>query len=1050
VIRIMRNDRNAGKVDIPKLRVRPDPKPKGEPRLLADGTIEYHPQLGATGTDSFQYDYCGGPSVNSAGQRCQPATVTITVKPRPVPPGIDSVASNPTPPNHEVTVTGTTGTCDPAARLTLDSRPKAAAPVAVTGGQDGAFEAKLKVPPGTFVDPYRLRLRVVCDGKTEVVDRELRVANQPPTPVDDPATTTEGNPVTIDVTANDTDPDGDDGYDTSLKPAKPGRGRLDVKPGKPLVYTPENGFIGVDRFTYRLCEVVDAAGAEDCGTATVTVTVGPRIPVPVDDPDVKTVRDQAVVADVMRNDRDPDPSRLQARQPARPGAKTEQQADGTVRYIPEEGFTGVDTFQYDYCAGSGGATAAQGTCPFATVTVTVNPPKPVPVDDPDETTLRDRPAALDVMENDRDPDPTRLRVLERPAPEGTAVVQPDGSIRYTPAAGAVGDDRFRYDYCGGSAGVTAAQGPCPSATVTVAVTDVPVISSVEPAATPPGKPVKVVGNTGSCNPSGTLGLRGAGVTATATADPDGAFTTTLTVPAGTFPRLYRLELRVDCGGRTQRAEAPLTVTNQAPVPADDLESTTRDQAVKIDVTKSDRDPDDPDGYPTLVLVTRGPDHGSAQEQGESVLYTPAPGFVGTDQFDYSLCDNMLNAANQADCGTATVTINVTDVPAISSVEPGSTPPGRPVLVAGSTGSCERAGTLIFSGATDRPMEVTGDQNGGFAVTLTVPEGTFPNRYRLELVVDCNGQPQRAEAALTVANQAPVAVDDEVSIAPDADTTIDVTRNDHDPDDPDTYQTLVVVTDVPDHGSAQEQGLSVRYTPEPGFVGTDQFEYALCDDVVNATGEADCGRATVAVRVGPPPCAPTGTGDPGLRAEPSRGPGGTMLHITATVDRKLATCQFRLLLGGTTLAPDVTVGDDGSITADRGVPGNATPGPNAMRLATLTALTVDETPFEVLPEPPPPTPSPNWPRRLALSAGALLAGFLARAAFRRWLKPDGERSKHRDVEPPDGLQARPHPRSGETSVAPVADGTHPSSLRLEPHFDPGVQTVDIVEEEEVTR
>jgi hypothetical protein len=670
------------------------------------------------------------------------------------------------------------------------------------------------------------------------------------------------------------------------------------------------------------------------------------------------------------------------------------------------------------------------------VTVTVNTPDPVPVDDPDETTMRDQPAVLDVIGNDRDPDPARLRVLDRPAPEGTAVAQPDGTIRYTPEAGEAGEDRFRYDYCGGSVNVTAARGPCPSATVTVTVTDVPVISSIEPASTPPGKPVQVVGSTGSCNRSGTLELQGAGVAVTVAADQAGAFTTGLIVPAGTFPGPYRLELRVDCRGQLQRADASLTVTNKAPVAADDLDSTTRDQAVRIDVTGNDRDPDDPDGYRTLVLVTRQPDHGSAQEQNLAVDYTPERGFVGADQFEYSLCDDVLNTAGEADCGRATVTVTVTDTPIISSVAPGSTPPGRPVEVVGSTGSCNRSGTLILHGTVDIPMDVAGDENGGFAVALTVPAGTFPGSYRLELRVDCNGLPQLAGAGLTVTNQPPAPVDDQTSTLLYTPVAVEVTANDGDPDDPDGYAAIVLVSDPPSHGTAEAQpDNQVRYTPDKGFSGQDRFRYSLCDDVLNANGTADCGSATVTVRVDPRACVPPAGASSPLHVDPVKGGAGTRLRITATVDRGLVACPLRFLLGGTPLGPDVRVRSDGSISEEREVPGNARPGPGSLRLATLTALTVAETPFEVVPVP---TPAGlSLPLRLLVGVGALLAGALARAAFRRWRL---SRQERRAGELPDDLRAEPHTSPVEVAVEPVHDATRTFTVRLEPHPDPGNQTL----------
>jgi hypothetical protein len=417
---------------------------------------------------------------------------------------------------------------------------------------------------------------------------------------------------------------------------------------------------------------------------------------------------------------------------------------------------------------------------------------------------------------------------------------------------------------------------------------------------------------------------------------------------------------------------------------------------------------------------------------QRVLYTPAGGFVGQDRFGYSLCDDVLNAAGGPDCGAATVSVTVTDMPVISSVTPGSTPPGQPVQVVGNTGSCSRAGTLIFHGPVDLPLAVSADENGHFATALTVPAGTFPLPYRLELRVDCGGQIQLAEATLTVTNLAPVAVDDPAITTPDTPVTIDVVGNDRDPDDPDGYRNLVLVTSPPAHGTAEVQpDQRVLYTPAGGFVGQDRFGYSLCDDVLNAAGGPDCGRATVTVTVSGTACVPVGT--PRLEVTPGKGPGGTRLRITAAVDRRLAACPLRLFLGGTPLDPDVRVGGDGSISADRGVPKDVKPGRSSVRLATLSAQTLAGQPFEVAGGPIP------WPVRLALGAGALLVGALARPAIRRWRATREQRSRRRPTELPD-VRAEPHTRPVEVGVEPVPDGTGTFAVRLQPYVDPGTQTL----------
>jgi hypothetical protein len=1037
-IDVMGNDRNGSKPDIPKLRVKPQPAPRGEPRPQSDGTIEYRPKLGFTGTDTFQYDYCGGPTVVTANERCPAATVTVTVEPLPVDPRIDSVDRNPSPPNREVVVKGTTGTCDKTATLTLDSTPRPARPVPVTGGPDGGFEAKLQIPTGTFVGAYWLQLHVVCVGKPEVVEHELKVANQPPKAADDPATTIMETPVTIDVTGNDADPDGDDGYRTFLDPGTPGHGTAEEQqPGNRIRYRPEARFTGEDRFRYRFCDVVAAAGTRDCGAATVIVTVGEPPPKALDD-SASTMRDRPVRIAVTANDRNPDPAKLHvSRPPALPATAVEQrQPPGSILYTPAKGFTGTDTFQYDYCGGSMVVDAAgRAACTPATVTVIVSRPDPVPVDDPDATTMRDQPVVIDVMGNDRDPDATRLRLKPRPRPSGRPERLPDGRIRYTPGAGRTGTDTFRYDYCGGPVDAAAARRACPFATVTVTVTATPTISSVRPGSSPAGRKVEVTGNTGSCKRAGTLNLQGTGAAVGVNGDRDGGFTTSLTVPPGTFPGEYRLELRVDCGGRVQRAEATLRVTNRAPKAADDADTTTRDHSVTIPVTRNDHDPDDPDGYWNLVLVTSPPAHGTAEVQpDQTILYTPAGGFVGQDRFGYSLCDDMLNAVGAADCGAATVTVTVTDTPVISSVTPGSTPPGQPVQVIGNTGSCSRSGTLILHGPVDLPLAVSADENGRFATGLTVPAGTFPQPYQLELRVDCGGQVRRAEATLTVTNQAPVAVDDPAATIPGTSVTINVTANDRDPDDPDGYGTLVLVSSEPSHGVAEVQPDNrIRYTPAKGFFGQDRFEYSLCDDVLNGAGTADCGSAAVTVTVSGTACVPA-SGTPYLEVEPGKGPGGTRLRITAAVDRRLAACPLRFFLGGTPLGPDVRVGGDGSISADLRVPEKVKRGRSSLRLATMSAQTLAERPFEVVGGPIP------WPVRLALGAGALLVGALARIAFRRWRASRGQRSGRRPAELPDDVRAEPHTRPVEVGVEPVPDGTRTFAVRLQPHADPGTQTL----------
>jgi hypothetical protein len=421
-----------------------------------------------------------------------------------------------------------------------------------------------------------------------------------------------------------------------------------------------------------------------------------------------------------------------------------------------------------------------------------------------------------------------------------------------------------------------------------------------------------------------------------------------------------------------------------------------------------------------------------------------------------------------------------ELPGISSVTPGSTFPGLSVEVRGTTGSCNRSGTLTFQGTPkEASVNVTADERGDFVTGFTVPTGTFPNAYKLALTVDCNGQLQRAEGGLTVINLAPVAVDDAATTTQDTAVAIAVTANDRNPDPNTGYAMLVVEHGSPPHGTIQVQpdGIIV-YTPDEGFLGQDRFQYGLCDNVINAARTADCGIATVTVAVnpatstttptgpsgggasgggspsgGPPttssPCAPS-AGDlrQQLQVTPIKGPGGTKLRITATVDPKLAACPLRLLLGGTRVGRDLSVGSDGSIATQVPVPPDAIPGSSVLRLVTTSGQVLDQTSFEILP-----TLLRRWwerdPYRLLLGVGALLGGALARAALRRLRRLLHER--HQDTQDQDqgrrhGLRADPHTRPPEVTVVPDLDDRPTRVVRLQPHGDAGALTL----QEEVPR
>jgi hypothetical protein len=92
-------------------------------------------------------------------------------------------------------------------------------------------------------------------------------SNNPPVAVGDSATTPSGTPVTLNVLANDSDPDNDPL--TVSGATAPAHGAAAVNADNTITYTPAAGYTGPDSFTYT---IGDGRGGTASGAVSITVT----------------------------------------------------------------------------------------------------------------------------------------------------------------------------------------------------------------------------------------------------------------------------------------------------------------------------------------------------------------------------------------------------------------------------------------------------------------------------------------------------------------------------------------------------------------------------------------------------------------------------------------------------------------------------------------------------------------------------------------------------------------------------------------------------------
>ena len=252
-----------------------------------------------------------------------------------------------------------------------------------------------------------------------------------PTAHADTARTLLGASVVINVLANDS------GSTLSIVGyTMPAFGTLALNPDQSFTYTPPADFVGNDGFAYTVRDSIGGTAAAD---VTITIVRPNSAPAAHND-SAQTLAGDSVVVPALANDNDADGDTFGIIGIDAPGHGTiEVQPDQTIRYTPEAGFSGIDSFTYTIGDGLGGV----GT---ANVTITVTARNSAPVAGPDTAITHTGAAVtIDALANDHDPDggPVSLAGMTMPG-HGSLSLTPDQRFVYTPTAGFIGADSFTY------------------------------------------------------------------------------------------------------------------------------------------------------------------------------------------------------------------------------------------------------------------------------------------------------------------------------------------------------------------------------------------------------------------------------------------------------------------------------------------------------------------------------------------------------------------------------------------------------------------------------
>jgi hypothetical protein len=333
--------------------------------------------------------------------------------------------------------------------------------------------------------------------------------------------------------------------------------------------------------------------------------------------------------------------------------------DGSFTYTPNTNYYGTDSFQYEVFDGTSYSSPAT-----VTLTVTQDLPTASPGDysvlPTGTTSYSADDGVLSSLPNNT---PNWLTAtLISSTSYGNLTLNSDGSFSYTPGSNFKGSDSFTYEAYNGlgyssTATVTLASGPVDSAQTYSVNHDTPLIVDA------------TVGlKLGAYDADGdtlTANLVGGPSHGTVTVNSDGSFTYT---PNTHFVGTDSFTFTVSDGSQNAAtATATINVTDDVPLAGDGDYGTQENQALFVGSGNGVlANAADDDGDSLTAQLVSGPSDGTLLFHSDgSFTYTPNPGFIGTDTFQYAATDGISTSA------AAPVTIYVGE--SIPENQSGSTP-----------------------------------------------------------------------------------------------------------------------------------------------------------------------------------------------------------------------------------------------------------------------------------------------------------------------------------------------------------------------------------------
>ncbi|MEE3233614.1 MAG: Ig-like domain-containing protein, partial [Candidatus Latescibacterota bacterium] len=494
----------------------------------------------------------------------------------------------------------------------------------------------------------------------------------------------------------------------------------------------------------------------------------------------------------------------------------------TVTFTPTANYAGSDSFTFTVSDGSITSSAA-------TVSITVNAVNDTPVATAQSVSTNED-TQLSITLAGTDPEGASLSYALASNPSHGNASLSGNTVTYAPTTNYSGSDSFTFTVSDGSITSSAA-----TVSITVnAVNDVPVATA---------QSVIVNENTQLSITLAGTDTEGASLSYALVSNPShgnaslSGNTVTFT-PTTNYSGSDSFTFRVSDGSATSSAATVSLAINGAPTATAQSVSTNEDTQLAITLAGTD-----PEGSNLTYALASNPSHGNASLSGNTVTYTPAANYFGSDSFKFTVSDGRITSPQ------ATVSLSVSavnDAPTVSSVSVAAGEDTQQSIVL-SSGSDVDGDDLTYALASN-PSKGTATLSGN-TVTYT-PNSNYSGSDSFTFKASDGSLTSSAGTVfvtMNAVNDAPVATAQSVSTNEDTQLSITLAGT-----DPEGSNLTYALASNPSKGTASLSGNTVTFTPTTNYSGSDSFTFKVSD------GSLTSSAATVSITVNAVNDAPVAT------------------------------------------------------------------------------------------------------------------------------------------------------------------------------------------------